>query len=195
MALTKLLWINYDRVLGDYMGDREAIVVTAYGHDKILDKIAVSLFEISGYGYYNKQSLDAETYCNAINSVELKNDSWIFARILSENTQYSLDVFLPLKFSDVIMKLDNEASQKVLKEVDAQELAKCLKDQDETVKEKIFTNMSKRAAQMLKEDMDYMGPIRIKDVKESQEKILSIIRHFEQLGEIIISYHKGETTE
>jgi flagellar motor switch protein FliG len=186
----------------DYMGDREAIVVTAYGHDKVLDKIAVSLFEVSGetykYGYYDNQSLDAETYCNAINSLELKNDSWISARILSENTQYSLNVFLPLKFSDIIMKLDNEAIQKVLKKVDAQELAKCLKDEDETVKEKIFTNMSKRASQILKEDIEdieYMGPSRINDVKESQKKILDLIRYLEQLGEIIISYHKGETTE
>jgi flagellar motor switch protein FliG len=93
------------------------------------------------------------------------------------------------------MKLDNEAIRKVLKEVNAQELAKCLKDQDETVKEKIFTNMSKRASQMLKEDMEYMGPIRIKDIKESQEKILSIIHRLEQSGEIIVSCYKGETTE
>jgi flagellar motor switch protein FliG len=177
------------------MGNRKTIVVTAYGHNKTLDKIAVSSFEISEDRYYNKQSSDAETYCDTINSLGLKDDSWIFAKILSENTQYSLDVFLPLEFSDVIMKLDNRAIQKVLREIDSQELAICLKDQDETVKERIFTNMSKRSVQMLKEDMEFMGPVRIKDIKENQEKILNIIRHLEQLGEIIISYYKGETTE
>ncbi|MDR2247786.1 MAG: hypothetical protein LBE17_14135 [Treponema sp.] len=172
------------------MGNRKTVVVTAYGHNKTLDKIAISSFEISEDRYYNynKQSSDAETYCDTINSLELKDDSWIFAKILSENTQYSLDVFLPLKFSNVIMKLDNRAIQKVLRVIDPHELAICLKDQDEIVREKVFTNMSKRAAQMLKEDMELMVPIRIKDVKEKQEKILNIIRHLEQSGEIIVSY-------
>jgi flagellar motor switch protein FliG len=171
------------------MGNRKTIVVTAYGHNKTLDKIAVSLFEISEDRYDNKPGSDAGTYCDTINSLELKDDSWIFAKILSENTQYSPDVFLPLKFSDIIMKLDNRAIQKVLREIGSQKLVKCLKDQDETVKEKIFTNMSKRASRMLKEDMEFMGPIRIKDVKESQEKILDTIRHLEQSGEIIVSYY------
>jgi flagellar motor switch protein FliG len=82
--------------------------------------------------------------------------------------------------------------QKVLRDIDSSELAKSLKDQDEAVKEKIFTNVSKRAAQMLKEDMKYMGPIGIMDVKETQKKILSIICHLESTGEIAIPQHKGE---
>ena len=55
------------------------------------------------------------------------------------------------------------------------------------VQEKIFKNMSKRAATMLKEDMEYMGPIRLKDVEEAQQKIVSIIRHLEDTGEIVIA--------
>jgi flagellar motor switch protein FliG len=55
--------------------------------------------------------------------------------------------------------------------------------------------MSKRAVQMLIEDMEYMGPVRRTDVKEAQEKIINIIRHLGQTGEIIIPYPKGETTE
>jgi flagellar motor switch protein FliG len=174
-----------------YMRNGRTIVITAYGHNKDIDKIAVSSFENSENGYYNRGS-DAETYCNTINSLQLKGDSWIFAKAVSENTQYGLDEFLPLKFSDVIIKLDNMAIQKILRATDALELAKSLKGQDEPVKEKILSNMSKRASQMLKEDIEYMGPIRIEDVKESQEKILNIIRHLEQTGEIVITYYKGE---
>jgi flagellar motor switch protein FliG len=168
------------------MGNGRDIVVTAYGHDKIIDKIAVSSFEHSEDNYYNNQNSDAKTYCDTINSLALKGDSWVFAKILSENAQYALDVFLPLKFSDVIMKLDDRAIQKVLRGMDSQDLAKALKDQDEIVKEKIFSNMSQRASQMFKEDMEYMGSVRIIDIKECQEKILNNIRHLGQTGEIII---------
>jgi flagellar motor switch protein FliG len=175
------------------MGNRKDIVVTAYGHNRTLDKIAVNLFETSETNYRNNQDSDADKYCDTINSLELNGDSWVFAKILSENKKYALDIFLPVNFSDMIMRLDNIAVQKVLKEIDPQELAKSLQDQDETVKEKIYTNMSKRASQMLKEDMEFMGPLRGKDIKESQEKIISIIQHFEQHGEISISYDKGDT--
>jgi hypothetical protein len=169
------------------MDNRKEIVVTAYGHGKTIDRIAVSLFEISKNSYPYDERSDAKTYCNAINSLELKDDFWVCAKTLSENTQCPLGVFLPLEFSDTIMKLDNMAAQKVLREIDSQELVKSLKDQDEAVKEKIFTNMSKRASLMLKEDMEYMGPVRIADIKEAQARILSIICHLESTGKIVIS--------
>jgi len=74
-----------------------------------------------------------------------------------------------------------------MREVDSQELAKALKSVDSEVQDKIFKNMSKRAASMLKEDMEYMGPVRLKDVEESQQKIVSIIRHLEDTGEIVVA--------
>jgi flagellar motor switch protein FliG len=89
-------------------------------------------------------------------------------------------------FEDIVM-LDDRAIQKVLREVDSQELSKALKSVDTEVQDKIFRNMSKRAAQMLKEDLEYMGPIRLKDVEESQQKIVSIIRHLEDTGEIVVA--------
>jgi flagellar motor switch protein FliG len=89
-------------------------------------------------------------------------------------------------FEDIVM-LDDRAIQKVMREVDSQELAKALKSVDSEVQDKIFKNMSKRAANMLKEDMEYMGPVRLKDVEESQQKIVSIIRHLEDTGEIVVA--------
>jgi flagellar motor switch protein FliG len=74
-----------------------------------------------------------------------------------------------------------------MREVDSQELAKALKSVDTEVQDKIFRNMSKRAAGMLKEDMEYMGPVRLKDVEEAQQKIVSIIRHLEDTGEIVVA--------
>ena len=88
-------------------------------------------------------------------------------------------------FSDLVM-LDDRAIQKVLREVDQQELAKALKAADIHVKNKIFNNMSKRAAGMLQEDMEFMGPVRKQDVFEAQDKIIDIVRKLEDNGDIVI---------
>jgi flagellar motor switch protein FliG len=176
------------------MSNRKSIIVTAYGHNNAIDKIAVCSLGSSENGHYDNGA-DATIYCNTINSLELKGDAWVFAKIISENTQYSLEYFFPLKFSDVIIKLDDKAIQKVLREMDSRSLVASLKDQNEIVQEKIFSNMTERASGMLKEDMEYMEPISIKYVTESQEKIINIILDLERCGEIIIPEYKGETTE
>ncbi|GHV11541.1 flagellar motor switch protein FliG [Spirochaetia bacterium] len=89
-------------------------------------------------------------------------------------------------FEDIVM-LDDRAIQKVMREVDSAELSKALKSVDTEVQDKIFRNMSKRAAAMLKEDMEFMGPVRLKDVEEAQQKIVAIIRKLEDSGEIVVS--------
>jgi flagellar motor switch protein FliG len=89
-------------------------------------------------------------------------------------------------FEDIVM-LDDRAIQKVMREVDTNELAKALKAVDPDVQDKIYRNMSKRAAALLKEDMEFMGPTRRKDVEEAQQKIVSIIRKLEDQGEVVIA--------
>jgi hypothetical protein len=164
------------------MGYGKNIVLTAYGHNAVIDKISLSSFDSDS---------DAGTYCDTINNLELNGDTWVLAKTVPENTPFSLNSTFLLRF-DTISELDASAIQKILRQVDSQELAKALKDAGESTKEKIFSTMSKNAVQMLKEDMEYMGPIRIKDVRESQEKIVHIIRHLEQAGEIVLSPFKGD---
>jgi flagellar motor switch protein FliG len=89
-------------------------------------------------------------------------------------------------FEDII-HLDDRSIQRVLREVDTKDLALSLKGSNDDVKEKIFKNMSERACTMLKDDMEYMGPVRAKDVQEKQTYIVSIIRALEGTGEITIS--------
>jgi flagellar motor switch protein FliG len=170
-----------------YIGGKKAIVVTSYGHEKTIDRIAVSTFEMSDSGYYDSQESDARKYCDTINSLELKGDNWVFAIQISENTQYDLDELLPLKFSDIIIKLDNATVQMILRKIDSQDLSRSLIDQDETVKEKIFANMSKRASKMLKEDMEFKRKLQTKDIRESQAKIVNMIRRWDQRGEICVA--------
>ncbi|WP_373533518.1 flagellar motor switch protein FliG [Vampirovibrio sp.] len=89
-------------------------------------------------------------------------------------------------FEDII-HLDDRSIQRVLREVDTKDLALSLKGSNTDVQEKIFRNMSERATTMLKDDMDYMGPVRAKDVQEKQTFIVSIIRALEGTGEIVVS--------
>lgn len=89
-------------------------------------------------------------------------------------------------FEDII-RLDDRSLQRVLREVDMKELGLALKGATEELRTKFFKNMSKRVAEMLQEDMDYMGPVRVKDVEESQQKVVNIVRGLEEQGEIVIA--------
>lgn len=89
-------------------------------------------------------------------------------------------------FEDIIL-LSDRAVQVVLRQVDTHDVALALKTASEDVTEKIFRNMSKRAAQMLKEDMEYMGPVRLREVEDAQQRIVNVIRQLEDSGEIIIA--------
>ena len=90
------------------------------------------------------------------------------------------------------MLLDDRAIQRVLRDVDNNDLAIALKGANDEVQETIFRNLSKRLAAMIKEDMEFMGPVRMKDVEEAQQKIVGVIRKLEDSGEIVISRGGGD---
>ena len=94
-------------------------------------------------------------------------------------------------FEDILL-LDNKSIQRVLRDVDNNDLSISLKNVSEEVQTAIFTNLSKRLASMIKEEMEFMGPVRVKDVEEAQQKIVNIIRKLEDSGEIIISRGGGD---
>ena len=86
-----------------------------------------------------------------------------------------------------LMLLDDRAIQQLLKEIDIKDVGLALKGGNEDVKEKIFANMSSRAAQMLQEDMDFMGPVKRRTVEEAQGRIVAIVRRLEETGKIQIA--------
>jgi flagellar motor switch protein FliG len=88
-------------------------------------------------------------------------------------------------FEDILL-VNDKGIQAVLKEVDNDELALALKTASEELQAKIFSNMSERAATLIKEDMQYMGPVRVSDVEASQQRIVDIVRRLEEAGEVII---------
>jgi flagellar motor switch protein FliG len=94
-------------------------------------------------------------------------------------------------FDDIVL-VDDRGLQKVLRSVESQELAVALKASTDQVKEKIFHNMSERAAEILKEEMEVSGAVRIKDVTDAQQKITKIVQDMERKGELVISGRGGE---
>lgn len=95
-------------------------------------------------------------------------------------------------FEDVL-RVNDKGIQAVLKEVENSELALSLKTASEELKQKIFKNMSERAAQLVKEDMEFMGPVRVADVEASQQRVVDIVRRLEEAGEVVIEGRGGES--
>jgi len=133
-----------------------------------------------------------ETVAEMLNLVERSTEKGIMEGLEAEDPDLVEEIRrLMFVFEDINM-VDDRGIQAVLKEVDNEELALALKTASEDLKNKIFKNMSERAAQLIKEDMEYMGPVRVSDVESAQQRIVDIVRRLEDAGEIIISGRGGD---
>jgi hypothetical protein len=160
-------------------------VVTAWGKGGTVEKIGISRFKDRKQGH-DKNPM-AKTYCNWINALTGDGENWVNAQIVEEGAVIDLKSLLPHPDEWAILHLfDDRAIQKIMCKIDSQDLVKALKISPPEIQEKIFNNMSKRASEMLKEDMEYMGPIRKSDAEEAKQKIISIIRYLEDTGEILL---------
>ena len=117
--------------------------------------------------------------------------------ILNEMEEADMEMAAQIKqrmfvFEDIIL-VDDRGVQKLLRKVETMELAVALKAASEEVKEKIFKNMSQRAGEMLKEEIEDMGPVRMKEVEDAQQNITNIIQEMEIKGELIIAGRRGDT--
>ena len=106
---------------------------------------------------------------------------------LVENIRRLMFVFEDVRF------VNDRGIQAVLKEIDNDLLALALKTASEDLRDKIFSNMSERAAEVVREDMEYMGPVRLSDVEAAQQRIVDIVRRLEDAGELIISGRGGDS--
>jgi len=128
-----------------------------------------------------------EAMVEILNLVDLATERYIIEGLENEDPELAEEIKKRMfVFEDIVM-LDDRAIQRIMREVDSQELAKALKGTDAVVQNRIFKNMSKRAASILKEDMEYIGPVRLSDVENARLRIISIIRHLEETGEIILA--------
>lgn len=128
-----------------------------------------------------------EAIVDVLNAVDRSTEKTIIEALEEDDPELAEEIKKRMFVFEDIVLLDDKAIQKVMREVDGGDLAKALKSVDADVQDKIYRNMSKRAANMLREDMDFMGPVRLKDVEEAQQKIVNIIRKLEEQGDIVVA--------
>jgi flagellar motor switch protein FliG len=127
-----------------------------------------------------------------LNLIEGSIEKSIMEGIETENSDLASEIKnLMFVFEDIVL-LDNRSIQRVLKEVETRDLSIALKAASEEVRQKIFSNVSERVASMIKEEMEYMGPMRLSDVEGTQQKIVESIRKLQDEGQIIISGRGGK---
>lgn len=127
-----------------------------------------------------------------LNTVDRGTEKHIMETLEIEEPELADEIRKKMFVFEDILLLDDRAIQRVLRDVDNNDLGLALKGANEQVQTVVFNNMSKRLAVMIKEDMDFMGPVRMKDVEEAQQKIVNIIRKLEDSGEIVISRGGGD---
>ena len=129
---------------------------------------------------------------NILNTVDRSTEKHIMESLEIEEPELADEIRKKMFVFEDIMLLDDRAIQRVLRDVDNSDLSIALKSANEDVQNTIFKNLSKRLAAMIKEDMEFMGPVRMKDVEEAQQKIVGVIRKLEDSGEIVISRGGGD---
>ena len=127
-----------------------------------------------------------------LNTVDRGTEKHIMETLEIDEPELADEIRKKMFVFEDILTLDDRSIQRVLREVDNNELAIALKSANEDVQNAIFNNLSKRLAAMIREDMDFMGPVRMKDVEEAQQKIVNIIRKLEDSGEIVTSRGGGD---
>lgn len=129
---------------------------------------------------------------NILNSTDRATEKNVIEQMEMETPELAEDVrSLMFVFEDIV-QLDDSSIQRVLREIDSKDLATSLKGTKEEVKQKILKNMSERAQAVLLEDMEYMGPIRSKEVQKAQSKIVGVIKALEAVGEVVIYRNEQE---
>lgn len=127
-----------------------------------------------------------------INCVDRGTEKYIMETLEVEDTELAEEIKKKMFVFEDIITLDSRSIQRILREVDNNDLAIALKGATDEVKNVIFANLSKRLSAMIQEDMEYMGPVRLRDVEDAQQKIVNVIRKLEEVGEIVISRGGGD---
>lgn len=127
-----------------------------------------------------------------LNSVDRSTERTILDTLETQDPELADEIKKRMFVFEDIVILDSRAIQRVIREVENDDLRLALKVASDEVKEVVFTNMSQRMAETFKEEMEYMGPVRLRDVEEAQTRIVSAIRRLEDIGEIIIARGGGD---
>lgn len=127
-----------------------------------------------------------------LNRVDRTTEKSIIETLEVDNPELAEEIKRLMFVFEDIVQLDDRSLQMVLREVDTKDLSLALKATPPEVADKVYKNMSKRAADMLREEIEFMGPVKIRDVEEAQQKVVNVIRTLEDKGEIVVSRGQGD---
>lgn len=133
-----------------------------------------------------------EAVVEVLNRVDRTTEKSILEALEVDNPELAEEIKRRMFVFEDIVLLDDRSLQLVLREVDNKDLSLALKATPSEVSDKVYKNMSKRAADMLREEIEFMGPVKIRDVEEAQVKVVNIIRALEEKGEIVVSRGQGD---
>ncbi len=134
-----------------------------------------------------------DTVAEILNLADRATEKSIMEGLESEDPDLVEQIRRLMFVFEDILKVNDKGIQSVLKEVENSELALALKTASEGLREKIFKNMSARAAALIREDMEYMGPVKVSDVETAQQRVVDIVRRLEEAGEVVIEGRGGES--
>lgn len=155
--------------------------------EKVLEK---KLSSLVNQDYTIVGGVDATV--NILNTVDRATEKHIMETLEIEEPELADEIRKKMFVFEDILLLDDRAIQRVLRDVENADLELALKSSNEEVQNVIFKNLSKRLASMIKEDIEFMGPVRMKDVEEAQQQIVGVIRKLEDAGEIVIARGGGD---
>ncbi len=133
-----------------------------------------------------------EAVVEVLNSVDRGTERTILDALEIQDPELAEEIKKRMFVFEDIVTLDNRSIQRVIRDVENEDLQLALKAASDEVKEIIFKNMSQRMVEVFKEEMEYMGPVRLKDVEEAQQRIVAVIRRLEEAGEIVIARGGGD---
>ena len=128
----------------------------------------------------------ARSMAAILNKVGIAQAKFLMNAIEQRDPQVAAEVKRLMFMFEDILYIDDRSVQRILREVDKKDLTLALKIADDKLKQKIYTNMSERASDMIKEELQFMGPVKLRDVEASQTKIIEVIRQLEDSEEIVI---------
>lgn len=154
--------------------------------ERVLERKMASVFS-QGFTFAGGVKEVAEI----LNNIDRGSEKSIMATLTERDPELAEEIARLMFTFDDLIKVDNSGIQKALREIDQRDLALALKTASEELANKILNNMSERARTMIREEMEYMGPVKLKNVEEAQQKMVNIIRRLEEAGEIVINRGGG----
>ncbi|MGG0790227.1 flagellar motor switch protein FliG [Peribacillus simplex] len=138
------------------------------------------------------QTGGVEAVVDVLNGVDRSTERTILEALEIQDPELAEEIKKRMFVFEDIVTLDGRAIQRVVRESENEDLKLSLKVASDEVKEIVFKNMSKRMVETFQEEMEYMGPVRLRDVEEAQSRIVAVIRHLEETGDIVIARGGGD---